>query len=166
VAGDWNATADTVALVTGVLGGVLSGAGCLLGGWICDRMDRKAGYVLYGVLQATCAVGMAFAPRSQPMYIFWTCLYAVITGLTYAGFTAFVLEAIGTGAAATKYNVFASLSNAPIYYMTLVDGWAYARRGAVGMLNTEAAICILGLLLFIAMVAVVNKLKPATANTG
>jgi hypothetical protein len=166
VAGDWCATADTVALVTGVLGGVLSGAGCLLGGWICDRMDRKAGYVLYGVLQAACAVGMAFAPRSQPMYIFWTCLYAVITGLTYAGFTAFVLEAIGTGAAATKYNVFASLSNAPIYYMTLIDGWAYARRGAAGMLNTEAAICILGMLLFVAMLAAVNKLKPATANAG
>ena len=166
VAGDWRATADTVALVTGVLGGVLSGAGCLLGGWICDRMDRKAGYVLYGVLQAACAVGMAFAPRTQPMYIFWTCLYAVITGLTYAGFTAFVLEAIGTGAAATKYNVFASLSNAPIYYMTLVDGWAYARRGAAGMLNTEAAICILGMLLFVAMVAVVNKLKPATASAN
>ena len=166
VAGDWGATADTVALVTGVLGGVLSGAGCLLGGWICDRMDRKAGYVLYGVLQAACAVGMAFSPRSQPMYIFWTCLYAVITGLTYAGFTAFVLEAIGTGAAATKYNVFASLSNAPIYYMTLIDGWAYARQGAAGMLNTEAAICILGMLLFVAMLAAVNKLKPATANTG
>ena len=166
VAGDWCATADTVALVTGVLGGVLSGAGCLLGGWICDRMDRKAGYVLYGVLQAACAVGMAFAPRTQPMYIFWTCLYAVITGLTYAGFTAFVLEAIGTGAAATKYNVFASLSNAPIYYMTLIDGWAYTRRGAAGMLNTEAAICILGMLLFVTMLAAVNKLKPATANTG
>ena len=93
VAGDWHATADTVALVTGVLGGVLSGGGCLIGGWICDRMDRKSGYVLYGVLQAACAVGMAFAPRTQAMYIFWTCLYAVITGLTYAGFTAFVLEA-------------------------------------------------------------------------
>lgn len=166
VAGDWGATADTVALVTGVLGGILSGAGCLLGGWICDRMDRKTGYVLYGVLQAACAVGMAFAPRSQPMYIFWTCLYAVITGLTYAGFTAFVLEAIGTGAAATKYNVFASLSNAPIYYMTLIDGWAYTRRGAAGMLNTEAGICILGMLLFVAMVAVVNKLKPVTASAG
>jgi MFS transporter, PAT family, beta-lactamase induction signal transducer AmpG len=166
VAGDWGATADTVALVTGVLGGVLSGAGCLIGGWICDRMDRKAGYVVYGVLQAACAVGMAFAPRTQPMYIFWTCLYAVITGLTYAGFTAFVLEAIGTGAAATKYNVFASLSNAPIYYMTLIDGWAYTRRGAAGMLNTEAAVCILGMLLFVAMVVMVNKLKPVTAGAG
>ena len=164
VAGDWRATAETVALVTGVLGGVLSGAGCLIGGWICDRMDRKAGYVLYGVLQAGCAVGMAFAPRTQPMYIFWTCLYAVITGLTYAGFSAFALEAIGTGAAATKYNLFASLSNAPIYYMTLIDGWAYARRGAAGMLNTEAAICILGMFLFVAVVIVVNRLKPAAVS--
>ena len=166
VAGDWKATADTVALVTGVLGGVLSGGGCLIGGWICDRMDRKSGYVLYGVLQAACAVGMAFAPRTQAMYIFWTCLYAVITGLTYAGFTAFVLEAMGTGAAATKYNIFASLSNTPIYYMTLIDGWAYTRRGAAGMLNTEAAICILGMLLFVAMLFAVNMLKPTTANAS
>jgi len=164
VAGDWHATADTVALVTGVLGGLLSAVGCLIGGWLCDRMDRKAGYVLYGVLQATCAVGMAFAPRTQPMYVFWTCLYAVITGLTYAGFSAFTLEAMGTGAAATKYNLFASLSNAPIYCMTLIDGWAYARRGAAGMLNTEAAICILGMLLFVAVVAAVKRMKPAAVN--
>ena len=164
VAGDWRATANTVALVTGALGGVFSGAGCLIGGWICDHMDRKAGYVLYGVLQAACAVGMALAPRTQPMYVFWTCLYAVITGLTYAGFTAFTLEAIGTGAAATKYNLFASLSNAPIYYMTLIDGWAYARRGAAGMLNTEAAICLLGMLLFVAVVIAVNRIKPAAVN--
>jgi hypothetical protein len=34
------------------------------------------------------------------------------------------------------------------------------------MLNTEAAICILGMLLFVTMLAAVNKLKPATANTG
>ena len=157
VAGDWHATADTVALVTGVLGGIVSAVGCLIGGWICDRMDRKASYVLYGALQAACAVGMAFAPRSQAMYVFWTCLYALIAGLTYAGFSAFVLEAIGTGAAATKYNIFASLSNAPIYYMTLIEGWAYGRCGALGMLNTEAAICIAGALLFAAVVITVNR---------
>ena len=163
VAGDWHATADTVALVTGVLGGILSAAGCLMGGWVCDHMDRKAGYVLYGVLQAGCAVGMACAPRTQSMYVLWTCMYAVITGLTYAGFSAFTLEAIGTGAAATKYNIFASLSNAPIYYMTLVDGVVYTRRGAAGMLNTEAVICILGMLLFVGAVAAVNRSKPARA---
>jgi hypothetical protein len=97
------------------------------------------------------------------MYVVWTSAYAAITGLTYAGFSAFVLEAMGTGAAATKYNVFASLSNFPIYYMTRVDGWAYTRWGAGGMLNTEATICIAGMVLFFAVVAGVGKAKPAAA---
>lgn len=161
VADDWRASADTVALVTGVLGGILSAAGCLLGGWVCDRMDRKGAYVLYGVLQAVCAIGMALAPRTQGMFIVFTSLYALITGLTYAGFTAFVLEAMGTGAAATKYNVFASLSNTPIYYMTLIDGRAHTRWGAAGMLNTEATFCLLGMVLFFGVVALLNKANRA-----
>ena len=52
-------------------------------------------------------------------------IYAFITGLTYAGFSAFVLEAMGLGAAATKFSLFASLSNMPIAYMTSIDDWAY-----------------------------------------
>jgi MFS transporter, PAT family, beta-lactamase induction signal transducer AmpG len=160
VSGDWRASADTVALVTGVLGGILSAAGCLLGGWVCDRMDRKTAYVLYGGLQAACALGMAVAPRTEATYVVFTSLYALITGLTYAGFTAFVLEAMGTGAAATKYNVFASLSNTPIYYMTLIDGRAHTRWGAAGMLETEATICLLGMVLFFGVVAGINKAKP------
>jgi len=161
VAGDWHASADTVALVTGVLGGILMAGGCLAGGWICDRMDRKLAYVLFGVLQAASAIGMALAPRTELMFIVWTCLYAVITGLTYAGFSAFVLEAMGTGAAATKYNVFASLSNVPIWYMTVLDGWAFTHWGAHGMLNTEAALCLFGMVLFFVLLAVVNKARPA-----
>ena len=159
VASDWKASADTVALVTGVLGGILSAGGCLLGGWICDRMDRKTAYVVYGALQAACAFAMALAPRTQGMYAVFTSLYAFITGLTYAGFSAFVLEAMGTGAAATKYNVFASLSNTPIYYMTLIDGHAHARWGAAGMLNTEAVICLLGMVLFFGVVAFLKRAK-------
>jgi hypothetical protein len=95
------------------------------------------------------------------MFIVFTSLYALITGLTYAGFTAFVLEAMGTGAAATKYNVFASLSNTPIYYMTLIDGRAHTRWGAAGMLNTEATFCLLGMVLFFGVVALLNKANRA-----
>src|SRR5207247_4348291 len=61
------------------------------------------------------------------------------------------LEAIGLGAAATKYNLFASLSNIPIGYMTAVDGWAAARWGPGGMLHTEAAIGLAALLVFTAV---------------
>ena len=148
VAGDWHASANTVALATGALSGVASALGCILGGWICDRMSRQWAYALYGVLQAGCAVAMGLAPRTESSYVLFTLVYAAITGLTYAGFSAFVLEAMGTGAAATKYNVFASLSNTPIWYMTRIDGWAHTRYGPAGMLYTEAVFGMVGLVLF------------------
>jgi MFS transporter, PAT family, beta-lactamase induction signal transducer AmpG len=161
VAGDWRASAETVELATGVFGGILSAVGCVLGGWVCDRMDRKAAYVAYGALQAVCALGMAFAPRTEMTYIVFTSLYALITGLTYAGFTAVVLEAMGRGAAATKYNVYASLSNFPIYYMTRVDGWAHTRWGPRGMLNAEAAVGALGLVVFLGVLAALPRRAAA-----
>ena len=161
VASDWRASAGTVALVTGVFGGVVSAVGCLVGGWGCDRLPRRAAYAAYGVLQGLCAVAMALAPRTESMYIVFTLVYAFITGLTYAGFTAFVLEAIGMGAAATKYNVMASLSNTPIYVMTQVDGWAHGRWGAGGMLYAEAIGGAIGLLVFIVVTVLVPRARPA-----
>ncbi|PYM08384.1 MAG: hypothetical protein DMD82_02745 [Candidatus Rokuibacteriota bacterium] len=162
VSGDWKASANVVATVTGVMGGVASAIGCLIGGWISDRMNRKGAYALYGVLQGMCAVLMALAPHTESMYVFFTLLYAVITGLTYAGFSAFVLEAMGLGAAATKYNVFAALSNMPIYYMTTIDGWAHDRFGPSGMLYTEALFGLAGLIVFGGVLAAVPK-RPKTA---
>lgn len=160
ISNDWKASADTVALVIGVVGGLLAAFGCLIGGWICDHMDRKKGYILFGMIQALCAFGMAYTPRTEQMFILWTSLYAVSTGLTYAGFSAFVLEAIGKGAAATKYNVFASLSNAPIYYMIYLDEWAYKKWGSFGMLNLEAIMGLIGMILFISIFVTVNRMKP------
>jgi MFS family permease len=151
IAADWRASANTVALVTGALGGVASAIGCLVGGYWCDRMDRKRAYWVFGLVQAACAVAMAFSPRTEFMYIAYVLLYALISGLTYAAFSAVVLEAIGHGAAATKYNVFASLSNMPIQYMTLADGWAHTRWNAAAMLWTEAVIGVVAILFFMGM---------------
>ena len=109
-----------------------------------------------------CAVGMAFAPRTEEMYVVFTLIYAFIQGLTYAAFTAVVLEAIGLGAAATKYNVYASLSNMPIAYMTLVDGWAHTRWGAAGLLDVEAAIGVAGILVFVGVAALLPR-RPSQA---
>ncbi len=163
VAGEWKASADTVALVTGVLSGLISAAGCVVGGWICDRMDRKGAYVAFGILQAACAVGMATFPRTEAMFVVWTSLYAFIMGLTYAGFAAFALEAIGHGAAATKFSIFASLSNMPIYYMTNVDGWAHDRWNSAGMLSTEALLCLTGALAFGVLALVMRRMRPRPA---
>jgi len=157
VADDWHASANTVALATGVFSGIVSALGCLFGGFGSDRMDRKTAYALYGLLMAICTVAMALAPRTETMYVVFTLVYAFIQGLTYAGFTAVVLETIGLGAAATKYNVYASLSNMPIAYMTLVDGWAHTRWGAAGLLNVEAAIGVAGIIVFIAIAMILPR---------
>jgi len=160
VASDWKASANAVALVTGVVGGLIMAVGSVAGGWICDRMDRKAAYALFGVLQALSAVAMAIAPHTQHQYVIWTSVYAFVTGLTYAGFTAFVLEAMGHGAAATKFSLFASLSNFPIMYMTTFDGASHTRWGASGMLYAEAAVGMGGLVLFVLFMAAVKAWWP------
>jgi MFS family permease len=163
VASEWSAAADTVALVTGTLAGIVSAAGCILGGWICDRMDRKTAYVLYGLLQAACAVAMAVLPRTESWFVVLTTAYAFIAGLTYAGFTAFVLEVIGKGAAATKYSVYASLSNMPIWYMTNINGWAHDRWDSSGMLFTEAVLGCAGAVVFLAVALALRPRRPAAA---
>ena len=165
VADDWHASANTVALATGVFSGIVSALGCIFGGYGADRMDRKTAYVLYGLLMALSTAAMAVAPRTETMYVVFTLIYAFIQGLTYAGFTAVVLETIGLGAAATKYNLYASLSNMPIAYMTLVDGWAHTRWGAAGLLNVEAAFGVVGIIVFIVVAMVLpRRALPASAK--
>jgi MFS family permease len=160
VADEWHASANSVALVNGTLGGVVSIVGCLVGGYLCDRIDRKFAYALYGIVQALCAVAMAIAPRSETMYIAFTLLYAFSTGLCYASFSAVVLEAIGKGAAATKYSLFASLSNMPIAYMTYVDGVAHERVSSAGMLYTEAGVCVIATAAFFAIALALRRRAP------
>jgi MFS family permease len=157
VAGDWHASAETVALVNGALGGVVAAAGCLTGGWLCDHMGRRAAYCLFGALQLLCAIAMALSPRTSAQFVAWTMIYAFITGLTYAGFSAVVLEAIGRKTAATKYNLLASLSNMPIAYVTLIDGFANDRWGTRGMLLVEAACGVAGILLFVVVAGATRR---------
>jgi MFS family permease len=149
VAADWHASAGWVALVNGVLGGVLSMIGCIAGGWLCDRMDRMTALNVFSVATALCALVMGLAPRNETTFIVFVCLYMVLTGFCYAGFGAVVLEAIGKGAAATKYNLLAGLANVPIIYLSILDGKAHERWGAAAMLVTDALLPVLGTILFV-----------------
>lgn len=148
IARDWHASGDAVALAGGLLGGLAAIAGCGVGGWISDRMGRQTAYALFSLLQAACVAAMALAPRTQTSFLLFAAAYAMLVGLTYAGFSAFVLEAIGRGAAATKYSVYASLSNLPLYVMTRLEGRAHDAWGPVGLLWLEAACAVGGLAIF------------------
>lgn len=148
IASEWRVGGDMVALVAGVLGGVASLVGAVAGGYICDRMDRRTAYCVFGLALAAVAVAMALLPRNPGVFISATLAYATVLGACYAGYSAAVLEAIGKGAAATKFNLLASVSNLPVAFMTATDGVLHDRYGSSGMLYGEAGVAVLAVIGF------------------
>lgn len=98
------------------------------------------------------------------MYVGWSLVYSFAVGLAYAAFTAFVLEAMGTGSGATKYNVFASLSNFPIWWAGLLLGFVADKSGPRTMLFGEAAIGVVGVVVFLVSVVRVRRSALAEAT--
>ena len=160
IADEWHASANVVAFVTGAMSGLISALGCLAGGWLCDRMDRKTAYCVFGFLLVLSAAGMALCPRTSNQYILWTSAYAFVVGLCYAAYCAVVLEAIGNTAAATKFSFLSAVSNAPIMLMTFVDGYAQSHLSTKGMLWTDAACGVAGIAVFAAVFGSTRR-RPA-----
>ncbi len=148
VAAAWGAGAAEVALVQGFISGLVTAAGCFLGGYLCQRVRPRTAYAGIGLALAAVAAAMGACPATVSMYVGWNLSYAFTVGLAYAAFTALVLDAMGAGSAATKYNVFASLSNFPLWWLGLLLGVAAQRWGPRVMLFTEAAFGVAGVGLF------------------
>jgi MFS family permease len=161
VAPDWKATPDQVALVSGVLNGVISAIGCVIGGWVADRVGRWCSYFGSGILIALVAIIMAMAPRTPNAFTVSVLAYALTCGMAYAAFSAIVLLAIGRGAASTKYATLSSLGNLPIVYMTASDGWVHDRFGTAWMLHSEALVAIICIVLGLAVLHWINPPRRA-----
>jgi MFS family permease len=157
VAAHWGAGAWEVSLVQGYSLSVLTALGCFAGGWLCDRLHPRVAYALIGLGLAAVATGMAVTPKIVALYLFWNVLYSFGVGLAYAAFTAVVLNAIGWRSAATKYNIFASLSNFPIWWL----GFTLARFADVWdpdtMLLAEAGFAVLAVVAFWAFTQLVRR---------
>jgi MFS family permease len=156
IAPDWGASSSLVEWTNGSLAGVVMAVGSLAGGRISDVMDRKRAYVVCALAVAAVGVGMWLSPRAPWSYALYTLLYAFASGLCYGTYAAFVLEAVGGSAAATKYNAFASVANIPIAYMTKINGWAADRFGSARMMLVDAVAGVAGVMLFMAMAAAVG----------
>ena len=158
---DWRADPNTVAIVTGVLNGVVSVFGCVAGGWIADRVGRWWAYFGSGTVMALVTIVMAAAPRTPTAYSSGVLAYAFFGGAAYAAFSAVVLFAVGRGAASTKYAALSSLGNVPVVYMTALDGWVHDRFGTGWMLQTDALSAIL---FVVVALFVLHKISAARAQ--
>ena len=148
IATDWKTGADTVALVTGILSGLVSALGCIAGGYIADKWGVWKAYLGCGAFCALAAFVMAVMPFIPAVYISGVLIYAFSTGLIYAAFTALILFVIGKKHAATKYSLLASLGNISVVYMTASNGWVHDAFNSKYMLLWEAFAGILFVILF------------------
>jgi len=163
VAPDWHAGPQMVALVTGVLNGIVCALGCLLGGWVADRFGRWWSYFGFGVALAFAAIIMAFAPWTRTAYAIGVLVYAFFVGTSYAAYSAIVVHAIGRGVASTKYAICQSLGNIPVAYMTAFNGWVHDRYGGVWMLNGEA---LLALVCIVAGLIVLQRINASRVSVS
>jgi hypothetical protein len=158
VAARWGADANAVALTQGILSGVVTAVGCFIGGWWCERVHPRTAYMAVGLLLGGVDLAMVAAPATVDMYVGISMVYSLGVGVAYAAYAAVVLDAIGVTAAATKFSVMASLANFPIWWVGLLLGWMADHHGAQVMLETEAALSVLGVGIFW---IVLTKARPA-----
>lgn len=158
VAGDWHASADTVALVLGAVTGVATLPGCVVGGYLCDVFPRRTVYILSAL---ACALGegaMAFGPHTPLWFAVFAVLNAVLLGLSWAAVSAVCFEQLGARAAATVAAVLSSISNLPVVIMVAIVGGVEAKHGSSGMLLIEAGF---GLASVVAYVSIASLWKAA-----
>jgi MFS transporter, PAT family, beta-lactamase induction signal transducer AmpG len=143
-------------------GAIATGLGSIVGGYVCDRMDRRAAYVLFGVLCGVAAAMAAVAPKTPEWFVAFGLSYNAALGMAYAAYAAANLEAIGRGAAATKYTLFASVANIPVTLMPLADGWADTRGGPNALLWLEFGAALAAAIVF-ALVVVATRPRRVLA---
>ena len=138
--------ASLLAVLQGPLGQTMIAIGALGGGYLCDRYNRRALYLLSGALTAACGIAMALSPRTELTFIWGVLAYSLITGFCFAAFYATVLETIGKGgrAAATQYSLFVAAGNAAIAYVGLVDTRFHEEHGVEGVVASDAALNLAG----------------------
>ncbi len=161
IAKEWRVSAEQLAGANWLMG-LVTAAAAICGGYLCDRMDRRTAYALFGVICGATAAVAAVTPREPVWFMVFAFSYSAALGLCYAAFSAATLEAIGAGAAATKYTLFASVSNVPVFVMPMLDGWADTRWGAAGLCWTEFGVAIAGATLYGA-VAIATRPRTALA---
>lgn len=147
----------------GFASAAVNAAGCFAGGVLCTWMGPQRAYATIGVALAAVAAGMALSPATPFMFLAWNVVYALGVGLAYAAFTAVVLDVMGKGSGASKYTLYASLSNFPIWWLGLLLGYVADLSGATGMLLTEAVLGLVGVGVFALSTRLISRTKLADA---
>jgi len=142
---DFHATDNQVTWIVGIGNAITCSLGAFLGGWLCNRMDRRILFVLTGVVASTATLGMAFGARTAAIFLAGVTLYNLLAGINYAAASAVAFDIMGihNPLAATQYAMLMAACNVAISTVIWGDSRGYKAHGATGALLTDAAFSLI-----------------------
>ena len=143
VASRWHASADLTAATTGALAGLASVPGCLIGGYLCDRLSPRLVLACSGFVCAVGELAMALAPKTPQVFVLLTLLNNGLLGIAWAAVAAVIFTSVNPRGGGTIGALLGSLCNLPVVLMTFVLGASEAHYGVEGMMMIEAILGIL-----------------------
>jgi PAT family beta-lactamase induction signal transducer AmpG len=165
VAKTYGVNGDNVAWVNGLLGGLLTAAGSLVGAAIPARIPAPVIYLIVGIVNAATLAVLWLGPVTPATYYVGVLLYLFTVGTAYALFTAVVLEFLGNSgkSGCGRYSIINSIGNIPVIYMVALDGWGADRWGTRALTGTECVVGGLGAALLLSYFLL--RKKPVVRST-
>lgn len=141
---DYHTSDATMQALTGPANAILCSVGALLGGWLCNRFDRRMLFVGSGVVSAFASLGMAFGPRTVTVLFAGVAIYYLLAGVNYAACSAAAFDIMGENnpVSATQYSLLMASCNLAIWMVTVGDGRGYKHHGATGFWLVDACFAL------------------------
>lgn len=159
VSDHWRASADLVAVATGVMSGLAAVAGCVVGGYLADRFPRRPFFIVTGLAFAAVEAAFAFSLPTPLVFAVGALVGGFVLGVSYAAVNTVIYELLGDGAA-TVCGVLASLSNVPLVAMSAFVGAVAQARGPTAMLAAEAGVGVIAALAYAALTSLWRPVAP------
>jgi hypothetical protein len=142
---DFNASDTAVTWIVGIGNAITCSLGAALGGWLCNRFDRRMLFVGSGAVAATATLGMAFGARTATVFFAGVTLYNLLAGINYAAASAVAFDIMGieNPLAATQYATLMAACNVAISTVIWGDSRGYKAHGAKGALIADAAFSLI-----------------------
>ncbi len=142
VARDYGVNGDSVAWMNGLVGTLLTAVGALAATLLPVKSRAAVTYLSVALVNAATLCVLWLGPLGPATYYAGVTLYLFTVGMSYALFTAVVLEFLGDSgkSGSGRYSIINSLGNVPVLYVIALDGWGGSRFGPRGLPGTEAVV--------------------------
>lgn len=137
---DFHTPERWVTALNGMGVAIACSTGCLAGIWFCNRYPRHLVYILTGFCGAVAGLALISTPHTMEWFAAGVLAYNFFQGVNYTAFMSFCFDIVGNRnpLSSTQMALLAAAANAPISYMTAIDGHFHTLYGLKGMLLVDA----------------------------